>query len=123
MRGDELPGARPGDLLHHRVERRDEAAELAARQLSGAVAKKEHAQIVSVLQSIESLPEFYAIGGTRSRILDALLVLALLGGIGIPAGHTAMKWLFRNLLTPVWAQSVVCDTHLITPRKETKPKS
>ncbi len=54
-----------------------------------------HDILVSAL-AVQSLPEFYAIGGTRSRILDALLVLALLAGVGIPAGHMTMKWLFRK---------------------------
>jgi hypothetical protein len=55
-----------------------------------------HQEILGSALAVQSLPEFYAIGGTRSRILDALLVLALLGGIGIPAGHMTMKWLFRK---------------------------
>jgi len=54
-----------------------------------------HDILVSAL-AVQSLPEFYAIGGTRSRVLDALLVLALLGGVGVPAGHMTMKWLFRK---------------------------
>ena len=44
-----------------------------------------------------SLPEFYAIGGTRSRILDVLFVLALLGGAGFPIGHLTVRWLFRKM--------------------------
>jgi len=55
-----------------------------------------HPEILGSALAVQSLPEFYAIGGTRSRILDALLVLALLGGVGIPAGHMTMKWLFRK---------------------------
>ena len=55
-----------------------------------------HKDILGSALAVQSLPEFYAIGGTRSRILDALLVLALLAGIGIPAGHMTMKWLFRK---------------------------
>lgn len=55
-----------------------------------------HQDILGSALAVQSLPEFYAIGGTRSRILDALLVLALLAGIGIPAGHMTMKWLFRK---------------------------
>lgn len=55
-----------------------------------------HKDILGSALAVQSLPEFYAIGGTRSRILDALLVLALLGGIGIPVGHMTMKWLFRK---------------------------
>jgi hypothetical protein len=55
-----------------------------------------HQDILSSPLAVQSLPEFYAIGGTRSRILDALLVLVLLGGAGIPVGHMTMKWLFRK---------------------------
>ena len=55
-----------------------------------------HKDILGSALAVQSLPEFYAIGGTRSRILDALLVLALLAGVGIPAGHMTMKWLFRK---------------------------
>jgi len=40
-----------------------------------------------------SLPEFYAIGGTRSALLDVLFVIALLGGAAFPAGHMALRWL------------------------------
>ena len=43
-----------------------------------------------------SLPEFYAIGGTRSQLLDILFVLALLGGAGFPIGHMTVRWLFRK---------------------------
>lgn len=46
--------------------------------------------------AVESLPEFYAIGGTRSRFLDLLFLLALAGGIGVPIGHMTVKWLFRK---------------------------
>ena len=53
-------------------------------------------EVLGSALSVESLPEFYAIGGTRSPILDALLALALLAGVGIPIGHMTMKWLFRK---------------------------
>ena len=53
-------------------------------------------EILSSTLAVESLPEFYAIGGTRSTFLDVLFVLALLVGIGVPVGHTMVKWLFRN---------------------------
>ncbi len=46
--------------------------------------------------AVESLPEFYAIGGTRSRFLDLLFLLALAGGIGVPIGHMTVKWMFRK---------------------------
>ena len=53
-------------------------------------------EILNSALAVQSLPEFYAIGGTRSRVLDALLVLALLGGVGVPVGHMTVKWLFRR---------------------------
>jgi hypothetical protein len=46
--------------------------------------------------AVISLPEFYAIGGTRSALLDVLFVLALLGGAGFPIGHMAVRWLSRK---------------------------
>jgi hypothetical protein len=55
-----------------------------------------HKEILGSALAVESLPEFYAIGGTRSPVLDALLALALLGGVGVPIGHMTMKWLFRR---------------------------
>ena len=55
-----------------------------------------HKDVLGSALAVQSLPEFYAIGGTRSRILDALLVLVLLGGAGVPIGHMTLKWLFRK---------------------------
>lgn len=56
-------------------------------------AKKE---ILSSALAVESLPEFYAIGGTRSTLLDVLFVLALVAGVGVPLGHMTVKWLFKR---------------------------
>jgi hypothetical protein len=56
-----------------------------------------------VLSSAFSLPSvggFYAIGGSRITLLDVLLVLALLGGIGGPLGHFTVRWLFRHFVNP-----------------------
>lgn len=55
-----------------------------------------HPDILGSALAVESLPEFYAIGGTRSRFLDALFLLALAGGIGVPLGHMTLKWLFQK---------------------------
>lgn len=46
--------------------------------------------------SVDSLPGFYAIGGTRIEILDILLALALVGGISGPILHLAMRKLSRK---------------------------
>lgn len=53
-------------------------------------------EILGSALAVESLPEFYAIGGTRSRFLDLLFLLALAAGIGVPIGHMTVKWLFRK---------------------------
>ena len=45
-----------------------------------------------------ALPEFYAIGGTRSQLLDILFVLVLLGGAAVPIGHITVRLLARKLL-------------------------
>lgn len=40
--------------------------------------------------SVDSLGGFYAPGGTRIKLLDGLLVLALAGGLAVPVGHLAL---------------------------------
>ena len=44
--------------------------------------------------SVNSVSGFYAIGGTRIKLLDVLLVIAFFGGISVPIGHLTLKWLF-----------------------------
>ena len=39
---------------------------------------------------------FYAIGGTRIILLDILLILAILGGVGIAVGHVCLGWFFKR---------------------------
>ena len=46
--------------------------------------------------SVDSVGGFYTAGGTRIRILDILLVLGVLAGIGIPAAHWTMRKFLRN---------------------------
>jgi len=49
--------------------------------------------ILSSAESIGSVSGFYAVGGTRIKILDVLLLMALAGGVALPGGHLAMKLL------------------------------
>ncbi len=53
-------------------------------------------EVLNSAISVESVGGFYAIGGTRIKLLDVLLVAALLSGIGVPLGHMTLKWLFRK---------------------------
>lgn len=45
------------------------------------------------VMSLNAIGGFYAIGGTRITLLDVLLVLALMVGIGIPILHVTIRWL------------------------------
>lgn len=59
-----------------------------------------HAAQKRILDSplaVASLPEFYAIGGTRSAVLDWLFLAALAAGIGFPVGHLTLRWIFRRM--------------------------
>jgi predicted CXXCH cytochrome family protein len=53
-------------------------------------------EVLNSLVSMESVRGFYAIGGTRIKLLDTVLVLVLLGSIGGPLAHMTLKWLFRR---------------------------
>lgn len=48
--------------------------------------------------SVDSVRGFYAIGGTRIKLLDVLLVLVLAAGVAIPLGHLSLKWLAKKYL-------------------------
>jgi hypothetical protein len=54
--------------------------------------------VLSSAFSVPSVGGFYAIGGNRITLLDVLLVLALLGGIGGPLGHLTVRWIFRHFI-------------------------
>ena len=53
-------------------------------------------EVLNSMISVDSVGGFYAIGGTRIKLLDWLLALAVLGGIGAPLGHMTVRWLFKK---------------------------
>jgi hypothetical protein len=54
-------------------------------------------KVLNSVVSVDSLGDFYAPGGTRIRLLDGMLVLALVGGLAVPVGHIALgKYLRRK---------------------------
>lgn len=57
-----------------------------------------HKDVLSSVLSVESLREFYAVGGTRNSVLDILFVLAVLGGLAVPIGHQIMKRIVQRQL-------------------------
>ena len=46
--------------------------------------------------SVDSVGDFYAPGGTRIKLLDGLLVLAIAGGLAVPVGHIAIGKILRR---------------------------
>ena len=57
-----------------------------------------HKEVLGSVLSVESLREFYAVGGTRNIVLDILFLLAVLGGISVPVGHQIMKRIVKRQL-------------------------
>ena len=53
-------------------------------------------EVLHSMASMESVRGFYAIGGTRIKLLDNLLVLVLLAGICGPLAHMSLKWYFKR---------------------------
>jgi hypothetical protein len=52
--------------------------------------------VLTSARSVESVGGFYVIGATRIKLLDILVVLALLAGIGGPLLHLTLSWYFRR---------------------------
>lgn len=46
--------------------------------------------------SVDALRGFYAVGGTRVKLLDLVLGLALVGGLAVPVGHQTLRWFIRR---------------------------
>lgn len=52
--------------------------------------------VLTSLESIGAVGGFYAIGSTRIKLLDVLLLMALAAGIAIPGAHLVMQLMFRR---------------------------
>ena len=63
-------------------------------------------EVLNSLTSMESVRGFYAIGGTRIKLLDNLLVLVLLGSISVPLVHMTINWLFRRVRAKLEAEKI-----------------
>jgi hypothetical protein len=55
-------------------------------------------EVLGSVLSVDSLREFYAVGGTRNVVLDILLILAVLGGLSVPIGHQILKRIVQSEL-------------------------
>jgi len=54
--------------------------------------------VLTSVISTSSVGGFYAIGATRIGLLDILVALAFLAGIGFAVGHGSMRWFFKRYL-------------------------
>jgi hypothetical protein len=52
--------------------------------------------VLSSIFSVDSVSGFYAPGGTRIKLLDYLLVLAVLGGLAVPVVHISLGKIIRK---------------------------
>lgn len=53
-------------------------------------------KVLNSVVSVDSVSDFYTLGGTRVRLLDGLLVVGLLAGIAVPIGHMTIGRYLRN---------------------------
>lgn len=53
-------------------------------------------EILDSLGSVKTVNNFYAIGGTRMPLLDALVVLSLFAGIAVPIGHFGLGKILKK---------------------------
>ena len=53
--------------------------------------------VLTSLLATESVRGFYAIGSTRIKLLDYLLLVVMLGAISVPIGHMTIKRLFKGV--------------------------
>ena len=53
-------------------------------------------EVLSSVVSVDSVSGFYAMGGTRIKLLDGLLLLALIAGLAVPVGHLTLGRLLKR---------------------------
>ncbi len=55
-------------------------------------------EVLSSVKEIESISDFYALGGNPSKLLDILLLLSLAAGIAVPVGHFTLGKMIREYM-------------------------
>ncbi len=59
--------------------------------------------------SVRSVSGFYAIGSTRIKLLDYLLVLVVLGSLSVPIVHMSLRWMFRRAMEKREAEKATAE--------------
>lgn len=66
-------------------------------------------EVLNSLLSIDSVRGFYAIGSTRIKLLDILLVLVFLGALSVPLVHMTIKRLFKSVREKLEAERLAAS--------------
>ena len=74
--------------------------------------------VLSSLTSMESVRGFYAIGSTRIKLLDYLLIMVMIGAVCVPIGHMTIKRLFKGVRARLEAERLA---EAVTSAKATDP--
>jgi hypothetical protein len=53
-------------------------------------------EVLTSVDSMTTVGNFYALGGTRIHLLDGLLILSILGGLAIPIGHIMLGKILKK---------------------------
>jgi len=53
-------------------------------------------EVLGSIVSVEPISDFYAMGGTRIKLLDGLVIIGLIGGLAVPIGHMTIGRLLRK---------------------------
>jgi len=53
-------------------------------------------EVLSSIMSVDPISSFYAMGGTRIKLLDGLVILGLIGGLAVPIGHMTIGRLLKK---------------------------
>jgi hypothetical protein len=62
--------------------------------------------VLNSLLSIDSVRGFYAIGSTRIKLLDILLIMVFVGALSVPLAHMTIKRLFKSVREKVEAEKL-----------------
>ena len=68
--------------------------------VTGADGRKESfkadRETLGSVQAVDSISDFYALGGDTNKILDYLLLLSLAAGFAVPIGHYTMGKMIKE---------------------------
>jgi len=53
-------------------------------------------EVLGSIMSVDPISGFYAMGGTRIKLLDGLVILGLIGGLAVPIGHMTIGRLLKK---------------------------